>query len=163
MRKENNGQCREKNEKLCKVKACRKVNLHLWKYTHARTPLPPFLFAFQWPPPPPPSSTNVHFEWPLSKLDQASKMSYLGVSYSYVTTRDLLQWSKVLFENHRFWSLLSWGTEVGRVHSLTWHINIKGLRFKGVSLIFKAAKLLNFTELALNLKFTRFFLFSKQN
>ena len=27
MRKENNGQCREKNEKLCKVKACRKVNL----------------------------------------------------------------------------------------------------------------------------------------
>ena len=28
MHKENNGQCREKNEKLCKVKACRKINLH---------------------------------------------------------------------------------------------------------------------------------------
>ena len=28
MRKENNEQCREKNEKLCKVKACRKINLH---------------------------------------------------------------------------------------------------------------------------------------
>ena len=28
MPKENNGQCREKNEKLCKVKPCRKINLH---------------------------------------------------------------------------------------------------------------------------------------
>ena len=43
------------------------------------------------------------------------------------------------------------------VGCIAWHIQIKGLRFKGVSLIFKAAKLLNFTELASNLKFTRFF------
>ena len=28
MYKENNGRCREKNEKLCKVKACRKINLY---------------------------------------------------------------------------------------------------------------------------------------
>ena len=28
MRQENNGQCREKREMLCKVKACRKINLH---------------------------------------------------------------------------------------------------------------------------------------
>ena len=28
MQKENNGQCREKNEKLCKIKACRKINPH---------------------------------------------------------------------------------------------------------------------------------------
>ena len=28
MPKENNEQCREKNKKLCKVKACRKINLY---------------------------------------------------------------------------------------------------------------------------------------
>ena len=28
MRKENNGQCREKNQKLCKVNAWGKINLH---------------------------------------------------------------------------------------------------------------------------------------
>ena len=28
MLKENNGQCRENNEKLCEVKACRKIKLH---------------------------------------------------------------------------------------------------------------------------------------
>ena len=28
MPKENNEQCRDKNEKLCKVKPCRKINLH---------------------------------------------------------------------------------------------------------------------------------------
>ena len=28
MHKEVNGQCREKNVKLCEVKACRKINLH---------------------------------------------------------------------------------------------------------------------------------------
>ena len=27
MRQEHNGQCREKNEKLCKLKSCRKINL----------------------------------------------------------------------------------------------------------------------------------------
>ena len=79
MRKENNGLCREKNEKLRKVKACRKINLHydqleklenhyktlFWKSQHfflkANTstcldyPSPYsclFLFAFQWLLPP---------------------------------------------------------------------------------------------------------------
>ena len=83
MLKENNGQCRENNEKLCEVKACRKIKLHYdqWEklenkiklyfenlsifflkkltYTHARTPLPPVRFCslFNDPPPSPPQRT----------------------------------------------------------------------------------------------------------
>ena len=83
MLKENNGQCRENNEKLCEVKACRKIKLHYdqWEklenkiklyfenvsifflkkltYTHARTPLPPVRFCslFNDPPPSPPPRT----------------------------------------------------------------------------------------------------------
>ena len=65
-----------------------------------------------------------------------------------------MQRSKVLFENHRFWSLFSEGAELGRVHNLPHLYTSKGSRFKGVSLILKGVKLLNFTEFVSNLKFT---------
>ena len=43
MRKENSGQCRETNEKLCKVKTRRKINLHYETFVLQRSTILPFV------------------------------------------------------------------------------------------------------------------------
>ena len=119
-----------------------KPNLHIC----SRIPLPLIAFVhFSMTPKPPASlpQRTCFLNDPFLSLTKLQKwiiwacMEFVHKSHSYVTTR------------YSYLKIIGFGVcsveERRLTRYIAWHTHLKGLRFKGVTLIFKVVKLLNFT------------------